>query len=86
MDSTLAAVAAAMFVFVGLKSFQQRNVAHGNLMPIVPTSIAMAFCEFFVVAYVAVHGFDPVAATIIGVSAGLGSIVAVIVHRRMFNT
>lgn len=85
MESTLLSVCAAMFVFVGLKSFQQRNVAHNHIMPIVPTSIAMAFCEFFVVAYVARHGFDAAAATAIGVSAGLGSIAAVLIHRRLFR-
>jgi hypothetical protein len=75
-----------MFLFVGLKSFQQRNVAHDHYMPIMPTSIAMAFCEFFVVAYVARHGFDPASATAIGVSSGAGSLTAMLLHKRMFKS
>lgn len=76
---------AAMYVFVGLKSFQQRNVAHDHLLPIVPVSVGMAYCEFYVIAMIAVHGFSVAAATFIGVSAGLGSITAIKLHRRMFR-
>jgi hypothetical protein len=73
---------AASFVFIFLKAFQQRNVAHAHLQWIVPTSWAMALVEVYVIANVATVGFSFSLALIIGTGSGFGALLAVIVHRR----
>jgi hypothetical protein len=90
------AACAAVFLFVALKSAQQRNVAFDYYILILPTSLLMGFCEFFIMGYVALraveHGFSWAffgQALLLGLSAGLGSLTATVLHgkflRRHYN-
>lgn len=72
------------FVFVGLKSWQQLNVVHRKYKWILPTSMAMALCEVYVVSTVAKNGWGWIALAI-GVGAGLGSMGATWAHDRFLK-
>lgn len=75
----------AVLIFVGLKSFQQRNVAFDHYRWILPTSIGMAICEFYVIAYVAKQGFSLLPVLALGVSSGIGSLSATYLHGRLLG-
>lgn len=77
----VAAAFLSSYLFVGLKSWQQLNVVHRKYWWILPTSVAMALCEVYVVATIASQGFG-VLALVIGFGAGLGSISATWLHAR----
>lgn len=68
-------------IFVGLKSIQQLNVVHKAYLWIMPTSLAMAVCEVYVVATVAKTGWGWLALAI-GLGAGLGAMGATWLHDR----
>jgi len=70
------------FIFVGLKSWQQLNVVHRKYWWILPTSLAMALCEVYVVSTIAKTGWGLVALAI-GFGAGLGAILATWLHSHM---
>jgi hypothetical protein len=76
------AVAAANFVFIGLKAFQQRNVIHDNYALVVLTSNAMAFFEVYVVATIAKHGMDLWLVFALGLGGGTGCLAAMLLHKR----
>jgi hypothetical protein len=82
MEIFYAAVAA--FLFVALKSFQQRNVAFDHYWPILPTSLLMAACEFYVVAAIVTLGYSLTFVLVVGFGGGLGSLGATILHKRIF--
>jgi hypothetical protein len=81
----LALACLATLVFVGLKSFQQRNVAFDHYKWIIPTSIGMAFTEFFVIVYVVSAGYHWPAILALGACAGLGSLSATLLHGRLLG-
>lgn len=76
------ALAAATFLFVALKSWQQLNVVHARYAAIVPTSFAMAVAEVTVVVGVVQHGLA--AALPMGVGGAVGCCLSVWLHRRVF--
>jgi hypothetical protein len=76
----LAAFAAA-FIFVFLKSWQQQNVVYQKYLWILPTSMAMAFCEGFVVWQLAT-AFKIILVVIIGFGSGLGCLLATYLHHK----
>jgi hypothetical protein len=76
---------AAMFAFVFLKAFQQRNVAFDHYWAVVPVSICMAFCEVYVIAIIVRVGYDIWYVLAIGVGAGIGALVAMGLHRWIFR-
>lgn len=86
--TTYAAVAGANFLFIFLKAFQQRNVAFDNYRMVLPTSFGLALTEVYVIAKVAVLGFTIPLALTIGVAAGSGALLAMLLHKRyhMKNT
>lgn len=71
----------ASLVFVGLKSTQQLNVVHKQYWWILPTSLAMASMEVFVVATVAKNGWGWLALAI-GLGAGIGAMAATWLHDK----
>jgi hypothetical protein len=75
-------VAAANFVFIGLKAFQQRNVIHDNYGLVVLTSNAMAFFEVYVVYTIAQHGIDIWLVLALGFGGGTGCLAAMLLHKR----
>ena len=76
------AVAAANFVFIGLKAFQQRNVIHDNYGLVILTSNAMAFFEVYVVYTIAKHGVDLWLVLALGLGGGTGCLAAMLLHKR----
>ena len=75
----------AMFVFVGLKAGQQRNVAFDHYLPVMPFSLAMAFSEVYVISVIVRVGYDLLVTTAIGLGAGVGAILAMYLHGRIFR-
>lgn len=75
----------AMFLFVFLKSFQQRNVAGSYYLPVYPTSLLMAATEVYVIAVIVRVGYDPSLVFGIGSGAGFGAIVAMFLHDKIFG-
>lgn len=74
----------ASFAFIGLKSWQQLNVVKRAYPWIVPTSMAMAVCEVYVIANVASLGMGWLVFWV-GLGSGLGSLTATWVHWRFFK-
>jgi len=86
MSGFLAAMAAT-FLFVGLKSFQQRNVAFDHYAWIMPTSMGLALTEYLVIGYMALEAFHGGftwlyfgKAACLGLAAGSGSLLATRLH------
>mgnify|MGYP003679893111 CR=1 FL=1 len=77
--------AGAMYVFVFLKAFQQRNVAFDHFKWVIPTSWAMAIAEVYVISLIAVQGYSLWLAGAIGTGAGLGAICAMYLHKRIMK-
>lgn len=74
----------ASFVFIGLKSWQQLNVVRRAYWWILPTSMAMAACEVYVIANAAKYGFGWLVFWV-GLGGGLGSLCATYVHWRFLK-
>lgn len=73
----------ASLCFIGLKSWQQQNVTHEHYWWIPPTSMAMAFFEVYIIAKVAQQGHSLSLVMAIGAGAGIGSLLATWLHKRM---
>lgn len=81
---TFGAAFAAAFVFVFLKSWQQQNVVYQKYLWILPTSMAMAACEGYVVWQLAT-AFKAVLVITIGLGSGLGCMAATYLHHRFVH-
>jgi hypothetical protein len=73
------------YIFIGLKSLQQLHVVKKQYAWIVPTSMAMAFVEVYVVATTAKNGWEWLLVFLIGLGSGLGSLSATYFHSRIFK-
>jgi len=73
------------FIYIGLKAFQQKNVAGGQYLPVVPVSFLMATCEVYTVYAVATSGFHLANVTAVGLGGGLGCMAAMYVHNRIYK-
>jgi hypothetical protein len=76
----------AMLAFVFFKAFQQRNVAFDNYVAVLPTSILMAATEFYVIALIVKTGYDITLVLALGTGAGIGALIAMYLHKRVFGT
>jgi len=76
---------AAMFAFVFLKAFQQRNVAFDHYWPVIPISWCMALAEVYVIAVIVRVGYDLPTVFAIGSGSGIGAVAAMLLHRRLFR-
>lgn len=76
---------AASFGYVFLKSWQQLNVIHRKYWWIVPTSMAMAATEVFVVSSVAKSGWGWIVLAV-GLGAGIGSVLATWMHSKLTDS
>ncbi len=75
----------ASFLFVFLKAFQQRNVAFDHYIPILPISFAMSATEIYIVSAVVVLGYSWGLVLCVGAGAGVGALVAMVLHKRVFT-
>lgn len=76
---------AASFVFIFLKAFQQRSVAFRNYVWILPTSMAMALVEVFVIANIAQQGWHIGLVLVVGLGSGTGALLATYLHNRFLT-
>lgn len=83
MTTLLAGVASFLFIF--LKSFQQRNVAFDRYWFVAPTTMAMVYAEFYVIVQVAKRGYDFAFITMLGVASAGGCLLAMVLHKKLFN-
>ena len=82
----LGAAGFAMFCFVFLKAFQQRNVAFdAPWWVILLLSYGMALTEVYVVSVIARVGFSPELVVAIGTGSGWGAVLAMASHRKIFG-
>ena len=72
----------ASFLFIGLKSWQQLNVFYRKYFLIIPTSLAMALAEVFIINQVVQIGYNIWLVIVIGLGSGLGCIVATYLHHK----
>lgn len=79
-----AAIAAASFVYVFAKSFQQSNVSCMWYLPVLPTSFVLAAMEVTVVVKIC-RADSMWTAIPLGFGAGLGCMAAMWSHQRMRN-
>ena len=75
----------AMFAFVFLKAWQQRNVAFDHYWPVLPTSLLMALTEVYVISIIVRVGYDIPIVLAIGTGAGLGALLAMVLHKHIFR-
>lgn len=78
-------VFAANVLFIGLKAFQQRNVAFDSYLAIMPTSFGLALTEVYVIARIAEVGFEAWLICALGLGGGAGCLVAMLLHKRFFK-
>ena len=80
----LLSVFCVSFVYTFAKAFQQLNVAHDKFGWVIPVSLFMATCEVFLVTSIAfIH--DASIIFPMGIGAGFGAIVGMLVHKRITN-
>ena len=72
----------AMFCYVFVRAFQQRNVAFGHYWWVVPVSYVMAALDVFVITFVAHQGWSVAIVLANGTGACLGSLSAIYLHKR----
>ena len=75
-------VFAAQFLNVGLRAFQQRNVAFDNYAAVLPTSCGMAMVEVYIVSMVAKTGWEIPLVTALALGAATGCITAMRIHKK----
>ncbi len=72
----------AMFFYVLLRAFQQRNVAFDNYGWVVPTSYCMAIVDVFIIAFVSHAGWTLPIVLANGSGGALGALIAMKLHKR----
>lgn len=70
------------FLFIFLKAYQQQNVIAKEYHWVLPTSMAMAACEVYVVATTARNGYGWIVLAI-GLGSGLGCMASMYIHGRI---
>lgn len=70
------------FIFVAVKAFQQLNVTLGYPKLVIPTSLAMAGCEVFLVWQIASAGWSVPVWLSTGLGGGLGCLLSMRLHKR----
>jgi hypothetical protein len=81
----LAGLFLANFIFIFLKAFQQRNVGGSHYLAVIPTSLALALVEVYIIVQVATGGFNFGTVVALGLAGGSGSIAAIWSHKKVFR-
>ena len=79
------AVFCTSYTFIGIKAIQQLQVVNYQFKFILPTSMALAGCEIFIVYNVAKTGWDTYLWLALGFGAGLGCMTAMMFHKKWRN-
>lgn len=72
------------FFYIGLKSWQQGNIAERKYWWILPTSLCMALLEIYTVSLMSKQGLG-ILVLVIGTGGGLGSICATYLHHKLLT-
>lgn len=72
----------AMFAYVFVRAFQQRNVAFAHYWWVVPTSLLMAVFDVFIITFVARQGWSVAIVLANGGGGALGCLSAIYLHKR----
>ena len=72
----------AVFCYVFVRAFQQRNVSGAHYWWIVPTSYLMAVLDVFIIVFIAHSGWHLPVVLANGTGGCFGTITGVFVHRR----
>jgi hypothetical protein len=72
----------AMFAYVFVRAFQQRNVAFAHYWWVVPTSLVMAVFDVFIITFVAHQGWSVAIVLANGGGGALGCLSAIYLHKR----
>ena len=72
----------AVFLYVFVRAFQQRNVAFKHYAWIVPTSYVMAIFDVFIIVFVSHAGWSLPVVAANGTGGALGCLSAVYAHNR----
>ena len=76
---------AAVFCYVFVRAFQQRNVAFAHYWWIVPTSYCMATLDVFIIVFVAKSGWHVPVVLANGTGGACGALCAVYLHKRFIK-
>lgn len=76
------AIFASQFLWVGLRSFQQRNVAFDNYIAVLPTSMCMASVEVYIIYSIARSGWSVAIVLAMAAGGGLGCLAAMWTHKK----
>ena len=69
-------------LYVGLRSFQQRNVTNDNYLWVVPTSCGMAAVDAYLMINVVKSGWSIPLVLSVGLGGAIGCICAMLIHKR----
>jgi len=84
--ASFVAVPSALYMLqVFLKSFQQLSVTRNQIAAIVPVSIAMTISNNYIIAFISEYGRSWELDLVMGICGGLGSILAIKLHGRIFK-
>jgi len=82
MITQMLAMFTAVFGYVFVRAFQQRNVAHAHYWWIVPTSYAMAALDVFIVVFISKQGWHLPIVMANGTGGCCGALAGVYLHKR----
>ena len=83
MTGLIPMLAATLYVF--LRAFQTRNITEGRYGVTVPFSYAIDFVGFYIIAQIAEQGYDLALLVWIGTGSALGTLLAMAIHKKVFN-
>ena len=71
------------FFSIGLRAFQQRNVAYDKTLYVVPTSLCISLVEVVAVTTIVTAGVNAYTVAAYGFGAGFGSLAFMWLHKRV---
>lgn len=82
MVTELIAFGLTSFVYIGLRALQQLNVQHDKRAFVIPSSVGMAACEFFLITKTVTLS-TPWVILFGGCGAGVGALAAMSLHKYL---
>jgi hypothetical protein len=75
----------ASFVGVFFKVLQGRNFNYNNYFWVMPTSIALAAVDLYIVNNIVTHGYSLALIITVGIGSGLGGMAAMYIHEQVIK-
>ena len=77
----------ANMIFIALKAYQQRNVAHLHYWPVLPLSFLLAIAEIYMISTIAIlsmkSALDWHHVTALAVGGGIGCMLSMYMHDKI---